>query len=170
MGVNLKQGADATLRAVNDLDSVEQFRVGGLPRGSLVAGSASSFSWKMSSVIWQRMALGSGTAVAVQIPNPLGVTCMIANTFVNIIDWSPTTATIDIGTGASASATSDNLIDGLTIGGATTTTGAFSAVNSGGTNGKAAQIWGPTAYVVGRASATATTGVYDVGVAYFPVT
>jgi len=170
MGTNLKQSADGTLRAITDHDSVEQFRVGGPPRGSLVAGSSSSVSYKMSSIIWQRMALGTGTAVAVQIQNPLGVTCIIENTFVNIIDWSPTTTTIDIGTGATASATSDNLIDGLTIGGATTTTGGFSAVNSGGTNGKACQVWGPTAYVVGKASATATTGVYDVGVAFFPAT
>lgn len=170
MGVNLKQGADATIRAENDLDNLEMFRAGGPTQASLVAANTSSFNYRMDTWIHQKAAVSNATAGTFSIPNPLGVTCVITECMFYLRTGSSVTTTLDIGVGASASATSDVLLDGVSIGAnSVPAADVFNTAKDGGTNGRTPQLWGPTASVVGKADATATSFVGDLYIAYFPL-
>lgn len=80
---------------------------------------------------------GAAAADMCSVLNPEGVDLIVVRCIVNITTASTGASTIDAGIGASASTLYDTLIDGLS--GATA--GVYDAIENGGTNGDACQLW-----------------------------
>jgi len=101
---------------------------------------------------WVRVALSGGAANAISFAwqNPESSKIIIDRVLLYVTTAGGSGATMDIGVCGSATATSDNLIDGATI----DSVGLYDNISDGGTNGKARQIadekGGTNDYVTGK--------------------
>lgn len=84
------------------------------------------------------------------LENPFGADVIITRFILDVAVASAGAATVDAGVHATGGASADNLIDGQSVASA----GVFDNVGAGGSNGKAAVVWGKDAHVVVTASAT----------------
>lgn len=138
----------------NTLNRMEQggdvFNIGGtlaFPSGeggvlTFGALSATEGTDHLSKTIEQ--ALAAATVQAIQ--NNTGVDLLVERL---TLTWTGTLAniTLDCGTAATATASSDNLMDGVVLAGSGTTKYAASNLSDAGTNGKAQQVWASGKYL-----------------------
>lgn len=80
---------------------------------------------------------GDGAGVTESNANPFGADVMIVSALLDITTASTGACTLDIGVGADATTSNDQLFDGLSA----ATTGQYGTGVSGGTNGKGGQKW-----------------------------
>lgn len=156
MGTNIRQNADGSVGFVTDDGAVEVQRLGGVSTPN--TNTATFRGIKVAKV-----ALGTGTSGGGVLAwaNPEGVPVGIVNIEIYTTTKSTGASTIDVGTAANATTSSDNLIDGLDTG----TAVVFADNNTDkGTNGKTRQLMSATQYVTASQASGAVAGL--VGYAY----
>lgn len=104
---------------------------------------------------------GGGT-----IANPEGEDVMITRAWLDVTTPATGAANVDVGVGATAATSSDNLIDGQSVGGGGTTDIRLDNIMDHGTNGKPIMRWGSTEYVTVTASASLAGLVGNLYVEY----
>lgn len=92
-----------------------------------------------------------------------GFACIVGPVIVHMTTKTTGASTIDVGIAANVTTLSDTLIDGLN---GTAAAGAFSSIDSKGTNGAAFRACGATEAVTGSIASGASAGI--VGFAYIP--
>ena len=102
-----------------------------------------------------RIQLGNAGAAAADmasVANPFGEDVIVTQCIVNVTTGSTGASTMDVGIGASASTSYDNLIDGLS--------GATAGVyNDLGTNGKRCKLWQTTDYLTASEASGDVSGL-----------
>lgn len=98
---------------------------------------------------------GAAAGDIASVANPEGVTCIIERAYLLIETPSSGASTIDVGVGASATTSYDNLIDGVSGAAA----GVFSNLKNAGSNGKADQLWTASQYITASEASGDTTGL-----------
>lgn len=115
------------------------------------SGEASSLISSQMKVSKVALAAGNANAFAFAWQNPESTKVLVHRVIVNVTTAGGTASSvINVGTAASATTTSDNLIDGMDA----NATGPRDNVSDGGTNGKSRQLLdekdGTTDYVTGQ--------------------
>ncbi len=168
MSVNLIQNPDGSMGVKNELDGLEVVRWGGVPTSGLAASTVGGTNYRGAKWLHGKLGVGNGTGNTVNIANPEGVTVIVTRFAVFATAISTVTTTVDIGIAATAGATSDTLLDGVTIGATAFATGVFDNISAPGTNGKASRVWPGNQFIVGKASDTATSFTGEFFVEYIP--
>ena len=139
----------------------------------LIAGpKQSGIVYGAKKYIIEQMASGNSDAFAFAVQNPEVVECIITNVYVEITTAGGTgSSVLDIDVGSSATATGDDIIDGLDLNATIVTDKDV----SGGSNGGAAVRWnardGTDDYVTGKILAqNASNLVGTVIIEYIPLT
>lgn len=103
-----------------------------------------------------RYALTAGTTTSggdvLSLANPEGQTLLVTRLVVYTSTKPTGAANMDAGIAATATTSSDTLIDGCDIG---TAAGVFDNIKNGGSNGKACQTWGASEFLTITPSASA---------------
>lgn len=162
MGTNIRQNNDGSMSIINDDDGLEMSRAGG-PSESRMA--ALGYAYRGRHVIKQRIAVTQTTAFGVA--NPFGTDVIVGLVYVNLRTTASVTATIDVGVTNALTGTSDNLLDGISLGGTALALAVYDNITDKGTNGKSRQLWSPSQFITATASATPTAAVADLYVECF---
>ena len=139
---------------------------------ALMAGPAQSgIAYEGERHIIEDLASGNSDAFAFAVQNPESVKCIITNVVVNVTTAGGTgSSVLDVDVGTSATATGDDIIDGLDLNTAT----AYDKHSAAGSNGGQPVVWdengGTNDYVTGKIlTQNAASLVGKVIISYIPL-
>ena len=106
------------------------------------------------------LAAAAGNGGFLSVANPEGRDIVIHALIIRLTTANGGALTVDCGTAANGTTSSDNLLDGLNV----NQTGIFTNVSDPGTNGEAGQVLTSTQYVTGTTSGAVTSvaGTYEL--------
>jgi len=152
---DLVQNADGSVSARNELDGLDLGRWGG-PKTPSVAVPR----WGGEKTVKVPLAAVDTAAGILSWANPESVPVIVTGVLVDVTTQSSGACTISIGTSATGTTSSANLIDTLSVAAA----GSFDNITDKGTNGKSRQRLAVGSYVTGSTASGASAGL--VGNAY----
>lgn len=108
--------------------------------------------------VWKAALSNAGDSAgdALALLNPWGADVIVTDLFIDVTTAASGACTIDVGTAANGTTSSDNLIDGLDVNAAT---GVFGSVDDKGVNGKHNLKWASDEYLTVSTATGAIAGL-----------